>query len=69
MKFKSIEGFSVFINTEGKIAIEQESFEFGKTVCVFLTLDQFDALSNWVFVNKDEIDLVWNDGVEDDPQA
>jgi len=30
LKFKSIEGFIAFINHEGKIAIEQNSCEFGK---------------------------------------
>lgn len=69
MKFKSAEGFTVFLNKEGKIAIEQESFEFGKTVHVYLTLDQFYAIGHWVLENKDDIELVWNDGVEDDSEA
>jgi hypothetical protein len=69
MKLKSIEGFSVFINKEGKIGIEQESYEFGKPVHVYFTIEQFDGLSNWVWKNKDDIELVWNNGVEDDSEA
>jgi hypothetical protein len=69
MKFKSTEGFNVFLNKEGKITIEQESYEFGKLVHVCLTLEQFYAIGYWVLEHKDDIELVWNDGVEDDSEA
>jgi hypothetical protein len=69
MKFKDVEGFFVYLTQGGKIAIRQNSFEFGKDVHVFLTLDQFSKLETWVLRNQDEIECLWNDGVEDDPKA
>ena len=69
MKFKSIEGFSVFISQEGKIVIEQKSLEFGKPVQVFLTLQQFYGIEHWVYSNKEQIFSAWNEGVENDSQA
>ncbi len=69
MELKGIEAVEVFITVGGKIAIRQDAIEFGEPVCVFITLDQFSKIEHWVFKNKDEIELTWNDGVEDDPQA
>ena len=66
LKFKSVEGFSAFINKEGKIAIEQYSYEFGKPVYVFLTMEQFETIEHWVYKNQAGIELTWNDGVEDE---
>ena len=66
LKFKSIEGFSAFINKEGKIAIEQDSYEFAKPVHVYLTMEQFETLEHWVYKNIAEIELTWNEGVEDE---
>jgi hypothetical protein len=65
MKFKDVEGFHVYATQGGKIAIVQNSFEFGRDVHVFLTLEQFDKLETWVLRNKEEIELAWNDGVEE----
>jgi hypothetical protein len=65
MKFKDIEGFHVYATQGGKIAIVQNSFEFGRDVHVFLTLEQFDKLETWVLRNKEEIECAWNDGVEE----
>ncbi len=66
LKFKSIEGFIAFINHEGKIAIEQDSYEFGKPVQVYLTTEQFETLGHWVYKNKAEIELTWNEGLENE---
>ena len=65
MELKGIEAVEVFTTVGGKIGIKQESIEFGKPVCVFITLDQFAEIENWVFRNKDEIDSAWNNGVEE----
>jgi hypothetical protein len=69
MKFKDVEGFRVYPTQGGKIAIVQKSFEFGKDVHVFLTLEQFSNLQRWVLNNSCEIDDLWNDGVDDDTEA
>jgi hypothetical protein len=66
MKHKNVEGFHLYMTQEGKIAIEQDSFEFGKHVHVYLTYDQFCQIENWVFKNRDAIVLAWNEGVEDE---
>jgi ATP-dependent helicase YprA (DUF1998 family) len=69
MQMKSVEGLEVYITKEGKIALEQHSFEFGERVYVYLTLEQFNSLESWVFKNKDEIEAMWNGGVEDDLES
>jgi hypothetical protein len=69
MELKGTEAVEVFITVGGKIGIRQDAIEFGEPVVVFITLDQFAAIENWVFKNKDEIDLAWNNGVEDDSEA
>jgi len=69
MELKGTEAVEVFITVGGKIGIRQDAIEFGEPVVVFITLDQFAAIENWVFKNKDEIDLTWNNGVEDDSEA
>lgn len=53
----------------GYICIEQYSTEFGKLVTIKLTKDQFDLIENFVFKNKDEIELSWNEGIDDETQA
>ena len=65
MQMKSVEGLKAYITKEGKIALEQNSIEFGERVYVYLTLEQFNSLESWVFKNKDEIESIWNGGVED----
>jgi hypothetical protein len=69
MKFKDVEGFYVYHTQSGKIAIRQNSFEFGKDVDVYLTLEQFKNLERWVTRNECEIDELWNGGVEYDSEA
>lgn len=65
MKFKSVEGLDIYVTGEGKIALEQNSFEFGEPVRVLLTLEQFNNLHDWVLENEDQIDVTWNGGVCD----
>ena len=65
MKFKNVEGFEVYLSQEGKITIVQDSFEFGKEVRVFLTLEQFRQIQQWVNGNQIDIEEAWNEGVED----
>lgn len=69
MELKGTESVEFFITVGGKIGIRQDAIEFGEPVCVFLTLDQFSKIEHWVFKNKDEIELAWNEGVEDDSEA
>ena len=71
MELKHIEGAKIYITNEGKICIKQYSFEFGKNVYVYLTFDQFMDVASFVVENKDEIDSLWNNGVEveDDSEA
>jgi hypothetical protein len=66
MRIKSVEGLEACITKDGKIALKQDSLEYGKTVVIYLTLQQFDSLESWVFKNKDEIESTWNGGAEDD---
>jgi len=69
MRLKSVESVDVYITQEGKIALEQESLEFGERVYIYLTLEQFKSLDSWVFKNKDEIELAWNEGKDDETQT
>ena len=66
MKFKDIETAIVLVSPSGTISIEQYSPAHDEPVRIFLTLDQFKQIENWVFKNKDELELLWNDGVKDE---
>jgi hypothetical protein len=66
MELKGIAPVEVFTTNGGRIEIKQNSIEFGKPVSIFITLDQFSKIEHWVFKNKDEIELAWNEGVEDE---
>ena len=68
MKFKDVDPIEVIITTNGKIGIRQDSNDYDSD-CVFITLDQFAKIENWVFKNKDEIELAWNEGVENDSNS
>lgn len=65
MKLKEIEAIEIFITVGGRIAIKQQSIDCGD-VYVFLTLDQFEIVKDWVANNKQEIELAWNNGIEVD---
>ena len=69
MKLKEIESTDVIITTNGKIGLRQYCLEHGDAVCLFITLDQFKQIENGIFKNKDEIELLWNVGVEDDSNS
>ena len=66
MELKGIQAVKVFMTVDGRICIRQDSIEFGRPVSIFVNLDQFSKIEHWVFQNKDEIELTWNDGVEDE---
>ena len=68
MQLKGNDAVEVFLTVGGKIAIRQDC-AFGESESVFLTLDQFAKIEDWIFKNKDEIVLAWNEGVEDDSKA
>ena len=69
MNIKSTKSANVSFNNQGKIVIEQWSDDLEQPVPIYLTLDQLEAINNWVFKNRVEIELAWNDGVENEPQA
>ena len=65
MKLKEIESIEIFITIGGRIAIKQVGIESGDSF-VFLTLDQFEKVKDWVSNNEQEIELAWNNGIEVD---
>ncbi len=69
MELKAIKATSVTITTDGKINIEQWSNLLERPVEIQLTLEQFNNIETFVFKNKDEIELAWNEGVEDDSNS
>jgi hypothetical protein len=69
MKLKSTKSVHVDLNSQGKIVIEQWSDDFNKPVTIYLTYDQFLAIESWLFKSRESIELAWNDGVENEPQA
>lgn len=64
MRLKDTKAVEVFINRNGEIALSQKCSEF-ECGFVALTLDQFRKIEDWVFKNREEIELAWNDGIED----
>ena len=64
MNLKGTKSANVSFNSQGKIVIEQWSDDLNQSVTIYLTYDQFSAIENLVFKNKDEIELAWNDGIE-----
>lgn len=69
MNLKGTKAATLDWTSEGKIVIKQFSDDFEQPVSIFLTLEQFRAIENWVFRAKEEIEFAWNDGVENDAQA
>jgi hypothetical protein len=65
MNIKGAKSLNVTINKQGKIVIEQWSDEFDRPEAIYLTINQFEAIDDWVFKNRDEIELAWNNGVDD----
>lgn len=66
IKLKSIEAVEFFIAESGKIGIKQDSFVHGKSVEVFITLEQFVHLQLMVNDFKEDIIAAWNEGVDNE---
>jgi len=64
MELKATKSAHVDVNRNGKIVIEQWSDDFDQPVTIYLTLNQFESIENWVTQNRAEIELAWNEGVE-----
>ncbi len=64
MILKDTEALEIFITQHGRIALKQDSIEYGEPVNIYLTLDQFAKIEDWVFKNKEEIEIIWNDGIQ-----
>jgi uncharacterized radical SAM superfamily Fe-S cluster-containing enzyme len=64
MKLKDTEALEIFISQHGRIVLRQDCPEDGGIVNIYLTLDQFAKIEDWVFKNKEEIEIIWNDGIE-----
>jgi hypothetical protein len=64
MKLKDTEALEIFITKHGRIAIRQDSIEHGEPVLIFITLEQFAKIEDWVFKNKEEIEIIWNEGID-----
>jgi hypothetical protein len=64
LKLKEVQAVEFFITQEGKIALKQDSFIFGKPVEIYLTLEQFEHLQLMVKDFKASITALWNEGVE-----
>lgn len=66
MELKPIKATSISITTDGKICIEQWSDLLERPVEIKLTLEQFNKIETFVFKNKEEIELLWNEGVSNE---
>lgn len=64
MKLKDTEALEIFISKHGKIVLRQYCPEDDGIVNIYLTLDQFAKIEDWVFKNKEEIEIIWNDGIQ-----
>lgn len=64
MIFKGSQAIQAGFTEDGLICLEQYSTEFGKSVSIFITLDQFKLIERYVMNWKEDISQAWNDGVE-----
>jgi hypothetical protein len=69
MELKGAKSAHVDLNSQGKIVIDQWSDDLEQPVTIYLTHDQFMAIESWLFKNREDIELAWNGGVENEPQA
>jgi len=60
MKLKEIESVMVGITNNGKIVLDQTTTEAN---FIYLTIDQFRKIVEWVANNEHEIEELWNDGI------
>jgi len=68
MIFKSVDNIELIITTNGKISIRQDSNDYDSDT-VFITLDQFELIGKYILENISNIELAWNDGVENDSNS
>ena len=66
IKLKSIEAVEFFITKGGKIGIKQDSFVHGKSVEIYITLEQYEHLQLMVKDFKGDIIDAWNEGVDNE---
>ena len=69
MVLKGNRSVEVSITTDGRICIEQFSNLLDRVMEIHLTMEQFNNIETFVFKNKDEIELLWNEGVENDSNS
>jgi hypothetical protein len=69
MRLLETQSTEVGISSDGKIYIEQYCSDLKEPIYIYLSLDQFRVIENWVFKNKDEIELKWNCGVRDEADS
>lgn len=69
MRLLETQSAEVGIASNGKIYIEQYCDHLKEPVYVYLSLDQFRIIENWVFKNQDEIELAWNGGVSNEANS
>ena len=69
LSIKGVDAVHADMTVSGKICIEQWSHEFGETVCIYLTLDQFREIEHWVDRNEVDIEEAWNSGVENETDS
>jgi hypothetical protein len=69
MRLKPTEAVYFGFKKNGEIYIEQYDENWCDMVRCCLSPEQFRAIENWFFANRDLIDSAWNNGVEDDSEA
>lgn len=65
MIFKYVDNIEVTITSDGKIAISENPNEYDFNV-VYITLDQFELIGKYILENINNIELAWNNGVENE---
>jgi len=63
MKLKAISAASVSFTQDGRIAIEQWDETYNEPVFVYLTLNQFRNIQQWIDDHQPDIEDAWNNGV------
>jgi hypothetical protein len=69
MQLKSTKAVTVNVDSDGKICIQQYYEVTDSIVAIYLTPEQFNSIESWVFKNRDEIELNWNNGVNDETDS
>lgn len=66
IKLKAVAGVDFLITKDGRICLKQDSFEYGKSVEIFITYEQFDYLQMFVQDFRSDILNILNVGVENE---